>query len=85
MIKTTIITSIELEVEVSADYVPGKNDYFDRSYGNYQPGDAPEVNKLKVTVSKSNRTIDITDVLSGKIKAELEEQISEEFQKNGVA
>lgn len=85
MIRTTIITNIEIEVQVDANYVPGKNDYFDRAYGNYLPGDTPEVRNLKVTISKSNRTIDITDALPASIIAELEEQIEEEYLKDGVA
>lgn len=85
MIKTTIITTIEIEAEVSADYLPGSGDYFDRTFGNYLPGDTPEIKNLKVTISKSNRTIDITDALPNRAISEIEEQIVEEYLRNGVA
>jgi hypothetical protein len=33
----------ELEARVYYDYSPGTSDYFDRAYGNWLPGDPPEI------------------------------------------
>jgi hypothetical protein len=33
----------EVEARVTYDYSPGSNPYYDRTYGNWMPGDPPEI------------------------------------------
>lgn len=42
-IRVTLVDSEDRRVEVVADYSPATESYFDRSFGNYLPGDPEDV------------------------------------------
>lgn len=79
-----LITILEpegsLELEVSGYVTPSTSTYYDSVYCNYLPGDPSEVKDFKVKISKSNRTIDITDVIPSGLRNHYEELLIEEFQ-----
>ena len=49
--KLTVNTTLELDVEVECSVTPGSRAYFDRGWGNWLPGDPPEVEILRVLVN----------------------------------
>ena len=48
--KLTVATTLELDVEVETRVTPGTRDYFDRSFGNWLPGDPADVEVDSVTI-----------------------------------
>jgi hypothetical protein len=58
----------EVEASVTYDYTFGSADYFDRAYGNWQPGDAPEIEIEKVELielgAKKPRLVPCPDFLA---------------------
>jgi hypothetical protein len=47
-VTVSLYDSAEREVEITARYRGPTGDYFDRSFGNYLPGDPEDVETLKV-------------------------------------
>jgi hypothetical protein len=43
----TVFDEEDRGVEITARYYPGSRDYFDKSFGNYLPGDPEDVEVLK--------------------------------------
>lgn len=79
----TIITTIELEVEVDGEYRPGTRAHFDREHGNWLPGDPPEIKNLKVSVVRGNRSVDITNVIPNSLEDQIINELIDEHLRNG--
>lgn len=80
-----LISEGNLELEVTADVHRGSPDYFDGNHGNWLPGNQPTVENITVTISKSNRTIDLTDAIPTALKDEYADLLIGEVESEGVA
>lgn len=79
----TILMTIEIEVEADGDFYSGTPHTRSTECPMGYPGDPPDIKNLKVTINKSNRSIDITDALSSSVKEEIENVLIEEYQNSG--
>lgn len=78
MLVTILVNEGSLELEVSGYVTAGTSSDYDSVYCNWLPGDPADVKDLKVTISKSNRTLDLTDVISSGLRNHYEEMLIEE-------
>ena len=74
----TILLNITIEVDADGDYSPGSADTRTLDAPMGYPGDPDTIDNLKVTVSKSNRTVDLTDVLPTHVIEEIKEALISE-------
>lgn len=65
----------EIDVSIEGTLVPGRKSYFDARIGQYQPGEHPGVENLKVTW----RGMDITDKLNPGERKMFEERLLDEI------
>ena len=72
---TTVSLTVELDLEVETAVTPGSHDYWDRGYGQWLPGDPPEVEILRVLVGGVDVGADAlsTDDVERVIEAALEQ------------
>lgn len=66
-----------LQVTVDGEYKKGFKDYFDRSFGNWLPGEPDSVEDLSVYVEGNGHKIDITEALSQDELNDLEDRFIE--------
>lgn len=52
------LPDLGVEVDVRGSYYPGTSDYFDKSFGNWLPGDPPEVQVERVSRVGSTDSFD---------------------------
>lgn len=77
--------SVHWMPDVQVDYEYRKGDSFRVMPNSIQPPSPPQITKLMVTVSKSNRTVDITDVLPGEILEEIMSAVLVEINNNEIS
>lgn len=72
----TVYKQTELELEVTGEVNLGSEDRYSSSFGNWLPGDKPEVKDLKVLLSG----VDITKAFNQAELEEFEEELIEREQ-----
>lgn len=59
--------SIELDIDVNItvefDFKNGKESYYDKSFGNWLPGESSEITNLKVFLVRLGKSVEITSFL----------------------
>lgn len=82
----TIEVDTSLNLQVSGYVKMGTLPSFDSHFGNHIPGDSPEVKDLKVSLSRSNRTLDIPlDALPPEVVDEFRDMLIEQAMREGDA
>jgi hypothetical protein len=54
----TILPDLGAEVEITGTYWPGSPDHFDKGYGNWVPGDPPEVELKSIRLDPEGTPVD---------------------------
>jgi hypothetical protein len=77
---TTIITELEIEVELRGTFTEGKQSHFNRREGQWQPPQDASLENFRVVIVGSNKLeIDITNNLDRKTINKLQEEFIEEM------
>lgn len=82
----TIEVDTSLNLQVSGHVKLGTLPSFDSHFGNHIPGDSPEVTDLKVSLNRSNRSLEIPlDALPSELVEEFMDMLIEHAMREGDA